>query len=322
MKQVFQPLGYFTIPDGTNVSPFLNGTDVQQLGVPWDALGDMSIASGRVPPSLHSGIHVHPVVTQVTYLLAGTLTVRMKDAFHAEPYDLRLEPGQAVVTQPGTLFQLRNDDNAVAEVLYIASPAFVFETDGGRVRYCDAPLVARTWDELSATSDDIPAMRATPYEARASREESMRRLAAQKGRLPAPLTEQRVVPLKSRYDYLAPDGSEIRLLVTGMHGGLAHCVLPAGRTSSPVRHRTVEELWYVLEGGGEVWRQRAGEPPRIDAVCAGDSLRIPVDTQFQFRAVATDLKLLLATMPPWPGAHEAVAGTGGFAAAVGPGHAT
>jgi mannose-6-phosphate isomerase-like protein (cupin superfamily) len=80
----------------------------------------------------------------------------------------------------------------------------------------------------------------------------------------------------------------------------------------------VEELWYVLEGSGEIWRGRAGEPHRVDSVRAGDSIRIPVDTQFQFRANAgTDLKLLLATMPPWPGEQEAVAVSGGFAAAVG-----
>ena len=88
MKRIFQPLGYFTIPDGTDVSPFLNATDVQQPDVPWDALGEVSIAAGRISPNVRSWIHVHYVVTQVTYLLAGTLTVRMKDASAAEPHDL------------------------------------------------------------------------------------------------------------------------------------------------------------------------------------------------------------------------------------------
>ena len=85
--------------------------------------------------------------------------------------------------------QLRNDGEAVAEVLCIVSPAFVFETDDGRpILRCIAR--GRTWEELSAMSDDIPAMRATPYEAHASREESMRRLAVEKGRVPAPLADQ------------------------------------------------------------------------------------------------------------------------------------
>jgi mannose-6-phosphate isomerase-like protein (cupin superfamily) len=153
----------------------------------------------------------------------------------------------------------------------------------------------------------------TPYEARASREEAKRRLAIQKGHAPPMLADDGLTSLKTEYDYLAPDGSEIRLLASGSNGGFAHCVLPAGKTSSPVAHRTVEELWYVLEGAGQIWRRREPEPARIDAVRAGDSVRIPVGTAFQFRAAAdSDLKLLLATMPPWPGAQEAVAGPGGF----------
>lgn len=128
-----------------------------------------------------------------------------------------------------------------------------------------------------------------------------------------PLAREDVRALRAERDYLAPDGSEIRLLVEGTHGGLAHCTLPAGATSSPVRHRTVEELWYVLEGSGEIWRGREGEPERVDALSVGDSVRIPVGTAFQFRASPhRALKLLLATMPPWPGPEEAVPCAGGF----------
>lgn len=124
-----------------------------------------------------------------------------------------------------------------------------------------------------------------------------------------------VVRLKKHYDHIAPDGSEIRELVIGEYGGLAHCVLPAGRTSAAVRHRTVEELWYVLEGAGELWRSGDDAVSRTDRLLAGDSVRIPVGTAFQFRASPdTDLKLLLATMPRWPGSEEAVPTVGGFEA--------
>jgi len=40
-------------------------------------------------------------------------------------------------------------------------------------------------------------------------------------------------------------------------GGLCHCTLLAGKTSSPVAHRLVEEIWYVVSGEGEVWRKNA-----------------------------------------------------------------
>ena len=47
-----------------------------------------------------------------------------------------------------------------------------------------------------------------------------------------------------------------------LRGRTADCTSrPASRTNvvtGPAR--TIEELWYVLEGGGEIWRQRAGEP--------------------------------------------------------------
>ena len=77
----------------------------------------------------------------------------------------------------------------------------------------------------------------------------------------------------------------------------------------------------MLEGSGDVWRGHGGEAHRQDAIRAGDSIRIPVGTAFQFRAGTDgDLKLLLTTMPPWPGSGEAVHVPGAFenAAAVGP----
>jgi mannose-6-phosphate isomerase-like protein (cupin superfamily) len=200
-------------------------------------------------------------------------------------------------------------------VLYIVSPSYVFEMDNTkRIVHDDAIMVAETWEELAENGYDMPALKITSYEARARRAEAERRLALLKGHGPEPLPSEEVRSLKDEYDYCAPDGSEIRLLVSGEHGGLAHCVLPAGNVSKPVRHRTVEELWYVLEGTGEIWRGRDNET-RVDAVRGGDSIRIPVGTEFQFRAAqASDLKLLLTTMPPWPGPQEAVPARGGFTA--------
>lgn len=91
------------------------------------------------------------------------------------------------------------------------------------------------------------------------------------------------VSLSELPDHLAPDGSEIRELVVGANGSLAHCLLRAGKTSSAVAHRTIEELWYVVQGRGEVWRRSsAGES--VVAVKEGSSLRIPAGTAFQFRA--------------------------------------
>jgi len=125
----------------------------------------------------------------------------------------------------------------------------------------------------------------------------MRRLAELKGRPPVPLTAAAPRSLSTEYDYLAPDKSEIRLLMQVEEAGLAHCVLPGGKVSLPVRHRTVEELWYVLDGSGDIWRAR-GDEERVDSVFAGDSVWIPVGVCFQFRAAKDeDLKVLITTMP-------------------------
>ena len=64
--------------------------------------------------------------------------------------------------------------------------------------------------------------------------------------------------LAAEYDVLAPDGSEIRLLAQTGRGSMVHCTLPPGRVSVAVAHRTVEEVWYCLEGAGQVWRRLEG----------------------------------------------------------------
>jgi mannose-6-phosphate isomerase-like protein (cupin superfamily) len=112
--------------------------------------------------------------------------------------------------------------------------------------------------------------------------------------------------LPASADYLAPDGSEIRLLPSMRGGGMCHCTLPPGKVSSAVKHQTVEEIWYFIEGHGQVWR-KLGEQESETDVCAGVSLTIPVSTHFQFRNPGPEpLRFLIATMLPWPGPEEAV----------------
>ena len=109
------------------------------------------------------------------------------------------------------------------------------------------------------------------------------------------------------YDVLAPDGSEIRLLHSLAGASVVHCRLPAGAVTVPVRHRTVEEVWYFLAGAGQVWRKQ-GEREQVLDVAPGISLTIPLGTEFQFRNTGdAPLEFIIATTPPWPGEDEAVA---------------
>src|SRR4051812_29538235 len=105
----------------------------------------------------------------------------------------------------------------------------------------------------------------------------------------------------------APDGSDVRPLLSLTGGSLAHFELGAGKTSLAVAHRTVEEIWFVIGGRGEMWR-KAGEREEATALAADVSLTIPVDTAFQFRSIGPEpLAIVAITMPPWPGEGEAYA---------------
>jgi mannose-6-phosphate isomerase-like protein (cupin superfamily) len=119
-----------------------------------------------------------------------------------------------------------------------------------------------------------------------------------------------VIPFDSKRlpeepDAIAPDGSAVRVLLGLERGGLAHFQLAPGQTSRAVAHKTVDEIWYFVQGRGEMWL-KAGEREEIVVVDPGLCVTIPVGTHFQFRALGMEpLAAVGVTMPPWPGASEA-----------------
>ena len=106
-------------------------------------------------------------------------------------------------------------------------------------------------------------------------------------------------------DAVAPDGAEVRVLLT-LHGGsMAHFRLAPNQTSRAVTHRTVEEIWFVVTGQGEMWRKLAARE-EVVALSPGVCLTIPLGTHFQFRSSGDEpLGAVAITMPPWPGEAEA-----------------
>jgi mannose-6-phosphate isomerase-like protein (cupin superfamily) len=105
---------------------------------------------------------------------------------------------------------------------------------------------------------------------------------------------------------VAPDGSDVRVLLALSGGGMAEFELAAGQVAAAVTHRTVEEIWYVLSGRGEMWR-RQGSHEQVIALEPGVCLTIPLGVHFQFRALGDGpLRVLGVTMPPWPGGDEAI----------------
>lgn len=104
---------------------------------------------------------------------------------------------------------------------------------------------------------------------------------------------------------IAPDGSDVRVLLGTEHGGLAHFQFPSGAISPVVRHRTVSEVWYFLTGTGHMWLSTG--PKEGYPVRPGVCVRIAVGTSFQISAdTGGPVAAVGATMPPWPGEGEAV----------------
>lgn len=119
------------------------------------------------------------------------------------------------------------------------------------------------------------------------------------------LSKFETLDLPADYSYIAPDGSEIRLLPTMKGGGLCHVTLLPFAVSKAVSHKSVEEIWYFIQGKGQVWRKN-GTKNEIVEVKSGTSITIPPQTSFQFKNTGNQPLIFLdVTMPPWPGPQEA-----------------
>lgn len=132
--------------------------------------------------------------------------------------------------------------------------------------------------------------------------------------MPANASQQPPISRRSETpDSIAPDGSDIRWLVDDRHhatrASLVEVSVAAGAVTQPVWHRTVEEIWYVLEGEGSVWRcppDTRPESAEAVPISPGDALVIPTGWRFQFSAATVGLlRFLCYTCPPWPGDGEA-----------------
>jgi mannose-6-phosphate isomerase-like protein (cupin superfamily) len=117
-------------------------------------------------------------------------------------------------------------------------------------------------------------------------------------------------------DGLAPDGLAVRILLRLGGGSLAHFELHPGTTSMAVAHRSVEEIWYFIQGCGELWRKQR-DREEVTCVAPGVCITIPIGTHFQLRSLGSEsLAAIGITMPPWPGENEACEVQGKWAPTV------
>jgi mannose-6-phosphate isomerase-like protein (cupin superfamily) len=120
------------------------------------------------------------------------------------------------------------------------------------------------------------------------------------------MTQFQTAHIPMACDAVAPDGSDVRILLGLAGGGMAHFELGPNRISKAVTHRTVEEIWLFLSGRGKMWRKQDGKSEIID-VYPGVCITIPLGTHFQFRSFGFEsLSAVGVTMPPWPGDGEAI----------------
>jgi len=156
MNRVFSITKSIVVPDGTIVYPFLNSKDCTS-NLPWGLVNDVSLAVGDILPNTHSKIHVHPVVTLITWVVFGTLQIKMKDLTEHEPYTVTLAPEQVALTKPGTFLQHINTTSSPCRALYIVSPAYVFlMKEDGTVEYDDAIALDLEWDKLAVQKWQVP----------------------------------------------------------------------------------------------------------------------------------------------------------------------
>jgi mannose-6-phosphate isomerase-like protein (cupin superfamily) len=110
--------------------------------------------------------------------------------------------------------------------------------------------------------------------------------------------------LTTEFQHISPAGAEVRVLMSNPMASITHCTLKNGITSKAIVHKTVNEIWHVISGSGEIWRRQNG----IDSITklnVGLTIDIPQGTDFQYRSTDGDnLVFMCVTTPPWPGADE------------------
>jgi mannose-6-phosphate isomerase-like protein (cupin superfamily) len=109
-----------------------------------------------------------------------------------------------------------------------------------------------------------------------------------------------VLQIHSLSSYSAPDGSVIRELASPRQGGitshsLADITLPPGTKVEAHFHKMSDEVYWVIEGAGEVLLEDLWHP-----VEAGSIVTIPVGTIHAVKsAPSTPLKMAVTCCPAW-----------------------
>ncbi|MER5756735.1 cupin domain-containing protein [Streptomyces sp. NPDC002088] len=98
-----------------------------------------------------------------------------------------------------------------------------------------------------------------------------------------------------------PDGSLVRTLgVLPNVASFAQFELAPNQASQALSHGSVQEIWYVVSGSGELWRSLDSKDDKT-RLEPGVCVTIPAGTSFQSQAGNDGLQIVAVTIPPWPG---------------------
>jgi mannose-6-phosphate isomerase-like protein (cupin superfamily) len=174
MNRIYKIENGVVVPDGTTVYEIIGPVQSSNEGLP--IIEEHSLAQGVLDPNEKSSVHVHPIISHLTWVISGELTVGMKDKNSEDMYFITVKPNETVLTEPGTFFQLLNNGKDICKVLYIVAPAFIYEVDeNGNVLYNDQIVLNMTWEELRKNNWTIPELNNLD-EIKKSRIQSLNRL--------------------------------------------------------------------------------------------------------------------------------------------------
>jgi mannose-6-phosphate isomerase-like protein (cupin superfamily) len=304
MNRVFKIDQGYQVPDGTIVSPFLNSRD-SESDLPWDLVEGFSIAGGEIAPNSKSKIHVMPLVQQVTFVLRGKLEVCMKDIHTSAPYTLELGENQAVLTLPGTFFQLINCTDSPCRVLYIVNPPYLFYKEGEQVLYDDSICFDEDWKILADWNWQPPKLQETNLTAE-SRLTAAERVALGKRFIPTKVDDKMFVKnLEDCEEIIVADKIILKEFLRPVRDGInlrysiAHARVKPGDTSSPHKIRTTE-VYFILKGSGIIHIN--GVSKEVKDGCA---IYIPPNAVKYIRNAGNeDLEFLCITDPAWRSEDE------------------
>ncbi len=104
----------FLAPDGIEIVPF---------ALP--GLAYLSVVEGRIPPRPEPyPVHMHGALEQVTYVLAGRITVETWDAAAGQVARFEAVTGDAFLTLPTQTLSYANAGPDIARVLFLCAPAY------------------------------------------------------------------------------------------------------------------------------------------------------------------------------------------------------